>query len=114
MHWFTADTHYGHDRIIDLCHRPFTDASAMNACMLVECRDRVQPSDDLWVLGDFIGGRTTDAQRRDIRTIYHAIPGRKHLVRGNYDEPGSVICHGIAMPILWSMDEDCSCAITQC
>lgn len=85
MHWFSADPHYGHDRIIHLSHRPFTDASAMNARMLAECRDRIQPDDDLWILGDFIGGRTTDAKRRDIRTIYHALPGRKHLVRGNHD-----------------------------
>lgn len=86
MHWFTADPHYGHDRIINLSHRPFADASAMNARMLAECRDRIQPDDDLWILGDFIGARTTGAQRREIRTIYHALPGRKHLVRGNHDE----------------------------
>ena len=23
MHWFTADPHYGHDRIIRFCDRPF-------------------------------------------------------------------------------------------
>ena len=37
--------------------------------------------DDLWILGDFTAGRSTDAQRREFRGIYHALPGRKHLIR---------------------------------
>ncbi|WP_449043443.1 metallophosphoesterase [Paracoccus versutus] len=86
MHWFTADPHYSHDRIIGFCDRPFPDVAAMNARLLAECRARVQPDDDLWILGDFTAGRSTDAQRREVRTIFHALPGRRRLIRGNHDE----------------------------
>ncbi|HWL58949.1 MAG TPA: phosphoesterase [Paracoccus sp. (in: a-proteobacteria)] len=58
----------------------------MNAHLLAECRARVGPDDDLWILGDFTAGRASDAQRREVRTIYHALPGRKHLIRGNHDQ----------------------------
>ncbi|HWL56817.1 MAG TPA: metallophosphoesterase [Paracoccus sp. (in: a-proteobacteria)] len=86
MHWFTADPHYSHDRIIGFCDRPFPDVAAMIAQLLAECRSRVGPDNDLWILGDFTAGRSTDAQRREVRGIYHALPGRKHLIRGNHDE----------------------------
>ena len=86
MHWFTADPHYPHSNIIPFCDRPFADAAAMNARLLAECRARVQPDDDLWILGDFTAGRSTDAQRREVRSIFHALPGRRHLIRGNHDE----------------------------
>lgn len=86
MHWFTADPHYCHDRIIGFCDRPFPDVARMNAHLLAECRAWVQPDDDLWILGDFTAGRATDAQRREVRGIFHALPGRKHLIRGNHDE----------------------------
>lgn len=85
MHWFTADPHYGHDRIISFCNRPFSDTASMNARLLAECRERVGPVDDLWIIGDFSAGKATDTQRRDVRSIFHALPGRRHLICGNHD-----------------------------
>lgn len=87
MHWFTADPHYGHDRIIGFCNRPFPDVATMNARLLAECRARVQADDDLWILGDFTAGKSGGAQRREVRSIFHALPGRRHLIRGNHDLP---------------------------
>lgn len=87
MHWFTSDPHYGHHRVIDSCDRPFPDTATMNARLLAECRERVGPDDDLWILGDFSAGKATDAQRRDVRSIFHTLPGRRHLIRGNHDVP---------------------------
>lgn len=86
MHWFTADPHYSHANIIRFCDRPFRDVAKMNARLLAECRARVGPDDDLWILGDFTAGRSIDMQRREVRGIYHALPGRRHLIRGNHDE----------------------------
>lgn len=85
MHWFTADPHYSHENIIRFCNRPFADEGEMNARMLAECRARVQPDDDLWIVGDFTAGKAGDIQRREVRTIFHALPGRRHLIRGNHD-----------------------------
>lgn len=87
MHWFTSDPHYGHHRVIEFCDRPFPDTATMNARLLAECRERVGPDDDLWIIGDFSAGKATDAQRRDVRSIFHGLPGRRHLIRGNHDIP---------------------------
>lgn len=59
----------------------------MNARLLAECRERVGPDDDLWILGDFGAGKATDAQRRVVRSIFYALPGRRHLIKGNHDTP---------------------------
>lgn len=114
MHWFTADPHYGHDRIIGFCNRPFPDTATMNAHLLGECQARVGPNDDLWILGDFTAGRSTDAQRREVRGMFHALPGRKHLIRGNHDEDGSATSLGTAWPrrlTSSSTSGGCFCAI---
>jgi calcineurin-like phosphoesterase family protein len=28
--WFTSDTHFGHERIVSYCKRPFRDVDEMN------------------------------------------------------------------------------------
>lgn len=42
---------------------------------------------DLWILGDFTAGKASDAQWREVRTIFHALSGRRHLICGNHDVP---------------------------
>lgn len=86
MHWFTADPHYAHGDIIRRCDRPFPNVATMNSHLLAECRARVQPDDHLWILGDFTAGISTDAQRHQVRDIFSALPGHKHLIRGNHDD----------------------------
>ena len=44
----------------------------------------VGPDDDLWILGDFAACET-DVGRAAARNAFAALPGRKHLVRGNHD-----------------------------
>lgn len=41
----------------------------------------------MMILSDFTAGKATDAQRREVRTIFHALPGSKHLICGNHDVP---------------------------
>lgn len=55
--WFTADTHFGHARVIDLNGRPFADANTMDEAMIAAWNARVQPDDTVWHLGDFALGR---------------------------------------------------------
>ena len=78
--WFTADLHLGHASIIGLCGRPFADVTYMDAAILDNWNARVQPGDDVYVVGDFCwsGPETTAHTLRKLR-------GRKHLVHGNHD-----------------------------
>lgn len=86
MHLSTADSHYGHSDVIRTCDRLFASVAMMNYHLLAECRARVQPDDDLRILGDFAAGISTEAQRHQVRDIFSALLGRKHLIRGNHDE----------------------------
>ncbi|WP_425099983.1 metallophosphoesterase [Tropicibacter sp. S64] len=82
-HWYTADLHLGHDRIMRLCNRPFSDTEAMTTGLIERLQDTVAPEDDLWIVGDFTFGKNRDAAL--IRRWFDAIPGRKHLIVGNHD-----------------------------
>lgn len=86
MHWFTPDPHHSREKIIGFCDRSFPNVAAMNSHLLSEWRARVGPDDDLWILRDFTAGRSSEAQRREVRGTFHALPGHKHLIRGNHDE----------------------------
>lgn len=86
--WYTADIHFGHKRIIEFCKRPFSTVSEMNAKIIGNFQSRVQPDDDLWILGDFafVSG---DSNSR-FESWFHSLPGRKHLVVGNHDDEAVV------------------------
>lgn len=50
--WFTSDTHFGHNRIITYCSRPFIDSIEMEEVMIERFNSRVRPGDLLYHLGD--------------------------------------------------------------
>lgn len=85
MNYYTADPHFGHDKIRDFCARPFRDVSEMDAYILTAYQAALRPRDDLWIIGDFAFAKIDDAAR--LETLLASIPGRKHLVRGNHDKP---------------------------
>ena len=79
--FFTADTHFGHRRIIELCKRPFADVIQMREEIIRRWNERVGPDDVVWHLGDF-AYRATD---EEIESVFHRLNGTKHLVMGNHD-----------------------------
>jgi calcineurin-like phosphoesterase family protein len=81
--FFTADTHFNHARIIEHCKRPFADVNAMNAELIRRWNTAVQPSDDVYVLGDFAYKR---AEGWPIADIFRQLHGHKHLILGNHDQ----------------------------
>jgi calcineurin-like phosphoesterase family protein len=81
--WVTADFHFGHDRIIGYCDRPFKDIRHMEKVLIENINDRVENDDRLFILGDFT---LWGAERGDsIRRILARMHGRKWLVLGNHD-----------------------------
>ena len=78
VHWYSADPHFGDAGIRAFFDRPFATVVAMDAAMLARLTERVGPEDDLWIIGDF-------AMPELAERIFRAVPGRKHLVRGNHD-----------------------------
>lgn len=86
-HWYTADTHFGHESIIPFWGRPFRHASHMDSVLIERMWEKVGPDDDLWIVGDFACG--PKAQEEDwLGMLFGQLPGaRRHLVVGNHDGP---------------------------
>jgi len=83
MNYFTADYHFGHEGIIEMCERPFKNVTIMDK-ELIKCTNRViTDNDDLWILGDF--SIKTETHKGYLREIVQKIKGRKHLIMGNHD-----------------------------
>lgn len=74
--YFTADTHFGQQRTLELSRRPFPDVQAMDAAMVGHWNKVVGEEDLVYHLGDF-GDPTVAAY----------LNGRIRLLPGNYDTP---------------------------
>ena len=79
MNYYIADPHFGHDNIRRLCNRPFKTVEEMDAAMIENWNNKVEPDDNVYIVGDF-SYRSGDAVK-----YLDALNGRKHLVIGNHD-----------------------------
>lgn len=78
--WFTSDLHFGHERIIELCNRPFRNFTHMNAELLNRWNQVVEETDTVFVLGDLALGKLSDSLQFAAQLL-----GKKYLVPGNHD-----------------------------
>ena len=92
--FFTSDSHFGDHRTINIWKRPFASVAEMDAALLTAWNQAVGPEDEVWHLGDFA------RKAADVAGWLARLNGRKHLVRGNNDPPGTVAAEG------WASVED--------
>lgn len=78
--WFTSDLHFGHERIIELCSRPFEDVEHMNTAMVERWNEDVFDTDVVFILGDLALGKLDESLE-----WVSMLNGRKLLVPGNHD-----------------------------
>ena len=71
MIWFIADTHFGHESIIDLCGRPFKDAGDMETFMIKAWNERVRGDDTVFILGDMF------FKHKDPERVMKLLKGKK-------------------------------------
>ena len=80
--WFTADPHFGHKRIIELCKRPFATIEEMNKHLINEYNKLVKSSDILYILGDFAWGNINNVREfRDKINCNNIV-----FIWGNHDD----------------------------
>lgn len=82
MRFFTSDTHFGHQRIIELCNRPFRDVDHMNIEIVDEWNKTVTAPDVVYHLGDVALGQIDQSL-----PIVSRLNGYRILVNGNHDRP---------------------------
>lgn len=82
MRHYTADLHFGHENIIDLCDRPYPSLKEMEEEILdAWCRCLGQ-DDVLFILGDLGGPRT---QTDHVRSLIKRCPAPVRWIMGNHD-----------------------------
>lgn len=86
MKYFTSDLHLGHQRIIELCNRPFKSVEDMNKTLIQNINDMVTPGDILYILGDIAMGNMAETL-----PMLEEINCSLILVPGNHDK-----CHPLS------------------
>ena len=81
--FFTADTHFGDHRPLNLHGRPFSSVAEMDEALVAGWNDVVGPEDEVWHLGD-VARRSAD-----VAGLLARLNGSKHLIRGNIDPPAT-------------------------
>lgn len=88
MIYFTSDTHFGHQRIIDLCNRPFSTVDEMNEALIDNWNSVVNPADTVYHLGDFVMGPFVETMK-----LVDRLNGLIYLVPGNHDRVSRAYPH---------------------
>jgi len=79
--FFTADTHFGHAAIIDLCDRPFSSVDEMDEVLISRWNETVASSDTVYHLGDFCF-----RAKKTAADYLARLNGSIHLIVGNHDD----------------------------
>lgn len=78
--WYTSDLHLGHERIIELCDRPFSSVQHMNEAIVDNWNTVVEDEDTVYILGDLAMGKLVDSL-----ALVATLKGKKVLIPGNHD-----------------------------
>ncbi len=88
--FFTADTHFGDHRTINIHKRPFASVAEMDAELIGRWNAVVGAEDVVWHLGDV-------ARRPgEVAALLATLNGTKHLLRGNNDPDATGAASGWA------------------
>lgn len=75
--WFTSDTHFGNERIINYEERPFENLDNMKEILIKNWNQKVKPEDTIYFLGGL-----GDFQEPDTQKIIPKLNGNKIYLRG--------------------------------
>lgn len=78
--FFTSDTHFGHQNILQYAQRPFTNVKEMDEVLIANWNQTVPTDGTVYHLGDFAFG---DAER--VAEIVGQLNGTIVFIRGNHD-----------------------------
>lgn len=94
-----SDTHFGHEKIIQYCGRPFANADLMDEAMLTYWNETVGDDDIVYHLGDVYFHKSP--------SFLHNLKGRKRLCLGNHDRGKDQVLHKIfeKIELLYRMPE---------
>ncbi len=80
MNYYISDLHFGHEKIIALCNRPYSSVKVMNDDIIQKINAVVSEKDTLYILGDVSCYNYYPVKR------LNQIGCRKILIPGNHDK----------------------------
>jgi calcineurin-like phosphoesterase family protein len=95
MIFFTADTHFQHDKILGYCDRPFANVAIMDSIICDNWNYAVGPKDTVYHLGDVGFGDINS-----LLPLLTSLNGKKFLVPGNHDRNNKIDILSQAFEIL--------------
>ena len=81
MYWFTADEHYGHERIIEYCGRPFDSVKKMDETIRGNLMSRIENNDVVVHAGDF----ALVSGKKELSRYITWRKGRHIYLKGSHD-----------------------------
>ena|SRR3990167_119139 len=81
MLWFTADTHFGHSKILEHGRAMFDTIEQHDEALIAKWNAVVGEKDDVYHLGDF-----AYRNKRPVTEYVGALKGHIHIIRGNHDD----------------------------
>jgi len=79
--FYVSDLHFGHENIIKLCKRPFSNVDEMNEVLIKKWNEKVTNGDTVYIIGDLFFRSATDSCE-----VLKRLKGKKHLIIGNHDK----------------------------
>lgn len=79
--FFTSDTHFFHENIIEYIGRPFTSLEEMHETIILNWNTFVKKDSDVFHLGDFMMSENVNK----LQSILSRLNGNIHLIYGNHD-----------------------------
>jgi calcineurin-like phosphoesterase family protein len=83
VYYFISDTHFGHEKIIEYCNRPFKDTIEMDETLIKNYNHYVRDCDIVYFLGDIGCGN-----QEYIKAVIERLKGIKILITGNHEKWG--------------------------
>ena len=90
--FFTSDTHFYDENILQIFNRPFKTVDAMNKALIENWNAKVKQDDLVYHLGDFALGCTP----KQLKGILDQLNGCIILIRGNNDSVVELVRHRFA------------------
>ena len=98
MNLYISDIHFGHKNVIMFDKRPFADVEEMDKTIIKLWNHRVNPEDDVYIVGDFCYKSANSPE-----WYMKQLAGHKHLIKGNHD--GVILESPEAMKYFESIDK---------
>lgn len=85
--WFTSDTHFGHEKIIEYCRPEFNDVFHMTHALMDNWNSRIKPNDVVYHGGDMLWRHPppTWDELNWAEYVMKRLNGRIRLILGNHD-----------------------------